>query len=76
MRKERFSGFLSGEHRISVLVFPFVTSLILSSCIICAVTGTELLYGSRMMAASLAVSLAWMALFLADSRRIAKGRTK
>ena len=76
MKKERLSGFLSGECRISVMVFPFVISLILSSCIIRAVTGTELLYGSRMMAASLAVSLVWMALFLTDSRRIAKGKTK
>ncbi len=64
-----------GEHRISVLVFPGVTSLILSLYIVISVLQRRPPYGVRMMTAALAVTLVWTGLLVLDHRRIVRGRS-
>lgn len=64
------------ERRISVLVFPCVTSAILSAYIVWSVAATHPLYGIRMMTAALVISLAWCGLLFADCRRIMQGGSR
>ena len=64
------------ERRISVLVFPCVTSLILSAYIVRSVLAAKPLYGTRMMIASAVITLAWSGIFLADLWRIRSGKNR
>lgn len=76
MEKGKLPGGIFRERRISAMLFPCVASLVFSAYITVSVLKTGPLYGTRMMAAALAVWLFWFVLFALDSRRIARGRTE
>lgn len=65
-----------GERRISVLVFPWAVSWILTAFVLWSVLKTQPAFGTRMAVIAAAVSLAWSLLLALDCRRILRGKTR